>query len=103
MVVTRQTRQEMLLERLERAAADLGLDVRYENITRPGYPGGLCRIKDRWMVILNKGAPVDERVETLASALATRDLEDTFLPPDVREMVEQARRARALDPATGKE
>lgn len=91
--MTRQTRAERLLERLELAAAELDLEVRYENISRPGYPGGLCRVKDRWIVILNKGAPVDERIETLASALATRDVEGVFLPPDVREVVEKARPA----------
>jgi hypothetical protein len=83
---------ERLLERLEQAATDLGLEVRYENISRPGYPGGLCRVKDAWVVILNKGAPPDEKVETLAAAVATRDTEGVFLPPDVRELVEKHRK-----------
>ena len=80
---------DRLLERMEQAATDLGLEVRYENISKPGYPGGLCRVKDTWVVILNKGAPTDEKVETLAAALATRDTEGVFLPPDVRDLVEQ--------------
>lgn len=79
------------MERMEEAATEVGLRVRYENISRPGYPGGLCRIKDRWVVILNKGAPVEERLTTLASAIASQDTEDVFLPPDVREEVEKAR------------
>ena len=86
--MARQTRMERLLERMEQAATDLGLEVRYENISKPGYAGGLCRVKDTWVVILNKGAPADEKVETLAAALATRDTEDVFLPPDVRELVD---------------
>ena len=89
--MTRQTRAERMLERMEQAARDLGLVVRYENISRPGYPGGLCRVKDRWLVILNKGVPIDERIETLASALATRDTEGVFLPPDVRDAIDRAR------------
>lgn len=80
---------ERLLERMEQAANDLGLEVRYENISKPGYPGGLCRVKDTWVVILNKGAPPDEKVETLAEALATRDTEGVFFPPDVRELVDR--------------
>jgi hypothetical protein len=89
--VTR-TRTERLLERLEQAATDLGLEVRYENIARPGYAGGLCRVRDTWVVILNRGAPADEKVETLAAALATRDTEGVFLPPDVRELVDRYRK-----------
>lgn len=79
------------------AAREVGLQVRYENISRPGYPGGLCRVKDRWIVILNKGAPVDERIETLASALASQDTQDVFLAPDVRETVDRARPAVPQD------
>jgi len=74
---------------MEQAATDLGLEVRYENIAKPGYAGGLCRVKDTWVVILNKGAPTGEQVEALASALATRDTEGVFLPPDVRDLVDQ--------------
>ena len=61
--MVRQTRIDRLLERMERAAGDLGLEVRYENIGKPGYPGGLCRVKDAWVVILNRGAPAEEKVE----------------------------------------
>jgi hypothetical protein len=87
-----------MLERMEQAARDLGLDVRYENISRPGYTGGLCRVKDRWLVILNKGAPPDERIEALASALAARETDGVFLPPDVREAIDRARPPVVPDP-----
>ncbi len=90
--MARQTRMDRLLERMEQAATDLGLEVRYENISKPGYAGGLCRVKDQWVVILNKGAPSDEKVEVLASSLATRDTEGVFLPPDVRELVDKHRK-----------
>jgi hypothetical protein len=91
----KQTRVERLLERLEQAASDLGLEVRYENISKPGYAGGLCRVKDTWVVILNKGAPADEKVETLAGALATRDTDGVFLPPDVRDLVDRHRKPQS--------
>ncbi len=90
--MARQTRMDRLLERMEQAATDLGLEVRYENISKPGYAGGLCRVKDVWVVILNKGAPADEKVDVLASALASRDTEGVFLPPDVRELVDKHRK-----------
>ena len=90
--MTRQTKGERLLERLVQAAEDLGMEVRYENIARPGYPGGLCRVKDKWVVILNKGAPADEKVDALSAALASRDTDGVFLPPDVRELIEKSRK-----------
>jgi len=83
---------ERLLERLEDAAEEIGLEVRHEAISRPGYTGGLCRIKDSWVVILNRGAPIDEKIDTLAAAIATRDTESVFLAPDVREIVDRHRK-----------
>jgi len=83
------SRVERLLERLEKAAGDVGLEVRYESISRPAYAGGLCRVKDRWVVIVNRGAPPDEKVETIASAIATRETDDVYLAPDVRELVDR--------------
>ncbi len=90
--MTRQTRGERLVERLEKAAEDLGMEVRYENISRPGYPGGLCRVKDKWVVIRDKGAAVDEKADGLAAAGGQRDTDGVCRPPDVRELVEKSRK-----------
>jgi hypothetical protein len=97
---------DVLLERLEAAAEQLGVKVSYEQIaTSVGATalglgkGGLCRVKGQFRVIIDKRASASERVTTLAHALsrfepqiASLDLDDA-----VREAIEthlpSARRA----------
>jgi hypothetical protein len=84
---------EVLLELLEAAADQLGVRVSYEvlqsSVVGNGLRGGLCRVNKTWRVIIDKRATSDERVTTLATALAgfeTR-LEDLELPEKVREVL----------------
>lgn len=47
--------------------------------------GGLCRVNDKWIVILDKGLSTMEINEIMASALKELDTEGIYLPPLVRE------------------
>jgi hypothetical protein len=82
---------DVLLERLESAAAEVGVKVSYEQIsTSVGTAlgkGGLCRVKGQFRVIIDKRASAAERVATLASALGRFEpqLAALELEPAVRE------------------
>jgi UDP-N-acetylmuramate dehydrogenase len=81
-----------LLEELIRVAARLGVEVRVERFeTPPARGGGRCVVDGRVLVLLDARAPAADRVEALAGALAVADLEDVYLPPEVRERIEAAR------------
>ena len=81
---------------LESAAARLGVEIRIEqlnpleDLARP--LGGLIRLGGRRMVILDKDRSLEDRTEDLtrALALALRDQgeESPFLPPAVRQMLD---------------
>jgi len=49
--------------------------------------GGLCRVKGSYRVIIDKRASDEERVATLAGALATFDTTELELPPQVRDLL----------------
>jgi hypothetical protein len=82
---------EALLELLEATADQLGVRVSYEvlqsSVVGNGMRGGLCRVNKTWRVIIDKRAAIDERVTTLAAALAGFDTAELELPEKVREVL----------------
>jgi len=89
---------DVLLERLESAAAEVGVKVSYEQLaTSVGLgKGGLCRVKGQFRVIIDKRASAAERVATLAGALGRFDaqLAALDLAPEVRDALEDHKPAR---------
>lgn len=76
-----------MLEELKRAASEIGLDVREEEILREvGYRArsGVCRVGDRTVVVIDRRLPGRDRIEILCGALADQDLERVFLSPVLR-------------------
>ena len=61
---------EILLELLEAAAEQLQVRVSYEPLQTSVVHGGLCRVKGEYRIIVDKRASAEERVTTLATALA---------------------------------
>ena len=83
---------DVALKELEALAEKLAVTVVYDHFTGEGMgPGGLCRVKGAWRVIIERKASPSEKVSILARALARFDLEEHFLSPDVRELVERHR------------
>ncbi len=91
-----------LIEILEQAAADCQIDVRYETMTMvsPTGGGGLCKVKGRWWLIIDKKATPNDRASMLVDALAAVDTAALSLPPRVRDMIDKRRPAAdaALNP-----
>ncbi|HEX4452553.1 MAG TPA: hypothetical protein VH143_16865 [Kofleriaceae bacterium] len=85
----------VMLELLEAAAAELEIKVTYEPlqtaIAGGAMRGGLCKVKGAegmtWRVIVDKRATDEERVATLAGALAKFDTTELELSPKVRELL----------------
>jgi len=63
---------EVALELLETAAEQLEVRVSYEPLQSAVVHGGLCRVKGEYRIIVDKRATAEERVTTLATALARR-------------------------------
>lgn len=61
---------EVVLEQLEAAAEQLKVRVSYEPLQTSVVHGGLCRVKGEYRIIVDKRASAEERVTTLATALA---------------------------------
>jgi hypothetical protein len=61
---------EVLLELLESAAEQLKIRLSYEPLQTSVVHGGLCRVKGEYRIIIDKRASAEERVTTLATAIA---------------------------------
>lgn len=83
---------EALLELLEAAAEQLKVRVSYEPIQTSVVPGGLCRVKGEYRIIVDKRATAEERATTVATALA-RVARQTNADLDALEISAKAREA----------
>ncbi|MSR83203.1 MAG: hypothetical protein EXS58_09815 [Candidatus Latescibacteria bacterium] len=77
--------QALLLQELETLAAQLGVEVRYEDLESSG---GLCRYGSKLCLIANRHLPPAERIRLLSRELGRLPLEGVFLRPSVRELLE---------------
>lgn len=83
--------EETLLGQLEELAQSLDIEIRYEPLKREGsfFPGGLCRIKGEYVLILNSTATIEDKIHTLAKAVNRFDLSRVYLRPGLREFLDK--------------
>ncbi len=89
------------LKELEAVAGKKGIRVAYEALGGEVGAGGLCKVRGEYRVIIDKRASPGERVTLLAQALGAFSLDDIFVAPEVREVIEKAgafRRRRDAQP-----
>ena len=76
---------------LEDLAHRLGLEIRYEILVQEGEPGsmrgGLCRVKDRRVIFVDRRLGPIDRCAALAEALGGFDLSGIFVPPIARRAI----------------
>ena len=78
------------LGHLEALAHNLGVEIRYESleVDDPFSSGGLCRIRDKQVIIINQRAATADKVRTLVKALRCFDLTQIYLKPALRDLLE---------------
>ncbi|HOG91728.1 MAG TPA: hypothetical protein PLV50_14385 [Smithella sp.] len=81
---------EIILSYLEELADQLGIMVRDENINleETFSIGGLCRVEGKYILILNSKATIKEKIEVSVKALQQFDLNDMYVKPVIRELLE---------------
>jgi len=79
-----------ILGHLEALAHNLGVEIRYESMEGddPFSSGGLCRIRDKQVIIINQKAATTDKVRTLVKALRCFDLSQIYLRPILRDLLE---------------
>ncbi len=76
-----------MLEELEHIARGLDVRVSYEKLNSSIGFGGMCRVKGKLRIIVDKRASTHERVATLGGALGSLDTENVDASPKVAELL----------------
>ena len=83
------------VEEFEKLAENLGIQIRYEPIRQDEdfvrVVGGLCLLRGKYVVIIDSKAAMGEKIRTLAEALAHFDLDQIYIKPALRELLERVR------------
>lgn len=78
---------ESVLQDLKSLANQMGASVRFE---RGDFKGGYCILKENKVIVINKLATTQRKVMTLASALNELGVDSVYLPPKLRELIEDS-------------
>ena len=76
----------LLLQELEALAEKL--DINLNRVDLEGRPGGLCVIKGERRFILDRTLDVKAQVEVLSKAFAKLPLDEFYLKPAVRDVID---------------
>lgn len=77
---------EGILQDLKATAQQMGAKVRFE---RGDFKGGYCLVKESKVIVINKLASLQRKVITLAAALKEIGVDEIYLPPKLREVIDE--------------
>ncbi len=82
-----------IIDYLEELAERFGIQIRYEAIKQDedsiNVVGGLCLLKGEYVLIINSKATVKDRIKTLAMAVKHFDLDQIYIRPVLRELLDR--------------
>lgn len=85
--------ENAIVEQLEELIKSFGIQIRSENIKQDEdlvrVKGGLCLLKGVYVLIINSRATSTDRIRTLATALKHFDLDQIYLRPVLRELLDK--------------
>jgi hypothetical protein len=85
--------ENALIDLLEELAEGFGVQIRYEAIRQDEDSiktlGGLCLFQGKYVLIINSNTAVMDRINTLATALKHFDLDQVYLRPALRELLDK--------------
>ncbi|MCB0730491.1 MAG: hypothetical protein KDC88_05605 [Ignavibacteriae bacterium] len=77
---------ETILDDLKSIATQMGAKVRFE---RGDFKGGYCLVKDSKIIVINRLSTTQRKVITLTAALKELGVDEIYLPPKLREIIEE--------------
>lgn len=85
--------QQKTYDELKALATEIGLTIRLE---LGNFEGGLCVLKSKRVILVNRRHDLGRRIHTVACALHEAGLDNMFVKPALRELIEdEVARARA--------
>ena len=84
-------KSDQIYTALKELAEKLNISVTEKNLSNAGLKvkSGLCRVEDRNLFIMDKHKPVREKVKLLAKSISDLPLDDVYIMPALREILEK--------------
>ena len=79
---------ENILMCLEELADKLGIEVRWDTLAGPG---GLCELRGKRILMVDRTLDDLTKIDVMAAALCDEPVEDLYILPEVREILEKAK------------
>ena len=84
---------DTLIDLLEELAERFGIQIRYEVIKQDedltNVVGGLCLLKGEYVLIINSRAMAEDKIKTLAMAVKHFDLDQIYIRPVLRKILDR--------------
>ncbi len=77
---------EETIQDLKALASQLGAEVRFE---KGDFKGGYCILKESKVIVINKTANLQRKVMILSIALKELGIEQLYLTPKLREIIDE--------------
>jgi hypothetical protein len=95
-----------IIIQLEELAKKFGVQIRHEAIKQEEdltfVAGGLCLFKGEYVLIINPKASVKDRIRTLAIALKHFDVDQIYIRPVIREILDRIPEQELFGNASGR-
>ena len=93
--------EDTLLEQLEELIKSFGVQIRREPIKQDEdlvkVVGGLCLLRGEYVLIISSKATTMDRIKTLATALKHFDLDQIYIRPVLRELLDKIPKQRPFN------
>ena len=84
---------DALIDYLEELAESFGVQIRYEIIKQDEdlsfVVGGLCLLEGKYVLIINPKATTKDKIKTLAMAVKHFDLDQIYVRPILRQLLDR--------------
>ena len=77
-----------IVDYLAELAEKFGIEVRSEGIIGDG---GICELRGKRILFVDRSQSTDSQIDTMTRALCEEPIDDVFILPEVRVMLENAR------------
>jgi len=85
--------ENTIIEQLEELIERFGIQIRHEAIKQDEesakIAGGLCLLRGEYILIINSKMTVSDRIKTLGTALKHFDLDQIYMRPALRELLDR--------------
>ncbi len=78
---------EQMIQDLKSVASEKGIKLRFE---KGDFGGGYCILKEDQVIVINKITPIQRKAIILATALKEIGVEDIYINPKIRELIEES-------------